>query len=443
MRPADLACGLLSAISIAFTVAAAVLNGLCYASGKYSWARSRPLNLALVCLNAVACASLIVLALIRAKDVHQRPRRNGRLGIYLLATFYLLASAAFTAVVMAWTNWRRVRESENGTLPYEPLFISCFVVWGVSVVLQALFCGYLLVGVTCRSGKGSEDAEREREELPEDKSSFAGLGLTNVEMVMDSDRMGSLQTAWIKPFSDQAAGGGGGHNRSPTLSNCSKHSRSSLLHHQNSSSDINGICAVNVFATTTTAPPPSSSFSSTTSSSRGPNFDQTHHAATTTTDLGRTVSDSGNSRCDFRGRQLRVTSSLDDLIKQTVPEGAQNTRRSPLALETSTEEEDNVHPLFRASSPSPPPTPTDGTTVTASPVAGQTITTATLRQMRSISRLSNTDTTGDRPGSSQSGPGNESPPVNSSESTDMPRYMTNVRHSQLQYEKKYGSVGRQ
>ncbi|EDN06344.1 hypothetical protein I7I51_06722 [Histoplasma capsulatum] len=45
--------------------------------------------------------------------------------------------------------------------------------------------------------------------------------------------------------------------------------------------------------------------------------------------------------------------------------------------------EDNIHPLFRTSSPEPPPGTTRGTVVTASPVAGQTISKNTLSRIKS------------------------------------------------------------
>ncbi|OJD18777.1 hypothetical protein AJ78_01248 [Emergomyces pasteurianus Ep9510] len=45
--------------------------------------------------------------------------------------------------------------------------------------------------------------------------------------------------------------------------------------------------------------------------------------------------------------------------------------------------EDHIHPLFRSSSPDPPPVTTRGTVVTASPVAGQTITKKTLSRIKS------------------------------------------------------------
>ncbi|KAA6411968.1 MAG: hypothetical protein FRX48_04118 [Lasallia pustulata] len=49
----------------------------------------------------------------------------------------------------------------------------------------------------------------------------------------------------------------------------------------------------------------------------------------------------------------------------------------------SASNEDHIHPLFRTSSPTPPPTATPGTTITATPLAGQLMDVHALRRMRS------------------------------------------------------------
>lgn len=49
----------------------------------------------------------------------------------------------------------------------------------------------------------------------------------------------------------------------------------------------------------------------------------------------------------------------------------------------SASNEDHIHPLFRTSSPTPPPTATPGTRITATPLAGQLMDAQALRRMRS------------------------------------------------------------
>ncbi|MCJ1361491.1 hypothetical protein MMC16_000591 [Acarospora aff. strigata] len=55
----------------------------------------------------------------------------------------------------------------------------------------------------------------------------------------------------------------------------------------------------------------------------------------------------------------------------------------PFGRRRSASNEDHIHPLFRTSSPTPPPTPTPGTVVTAAPMAGQVINGQMLIRMRS------------------------------------------------------------
>src|SRR5699024_9017558 len=50
---------------------------------------------------------------------------------------------------------------------------------------------------------------------------------------------------------------------------------------------------------------------------------------------------------------------------------------------------DHIHPLFRRGSISPPPTPGPGTVVTASPVAGQTISVQMLNRVRASTIYAN------------------------------------------------------
>ena len=55
----------------------------------------------------------------------------------------------------------------------------------------------------------------------------------------------------------------------------------------------------------------------------------------------------------------------------------------PASRQRSVSSEDHIHPLFRTCSPSPPPTASSGTTLTAAPLAGQLINSNVLQRMRS------------------------------------------------------------
>lgn len=62
----------------------------------------------------------------------------------------------------------------------------------------------------------------------------------------------------------------------------------------------------------------------------------------------------------------------------------------PTSRQRSASSEDHIHPLFRTCSPTPPPTASSGTTLTAAPLAGQLINGHALRRMRSGSLPSST-----------------------------------------------------
>ena len=71
-----------------------------------------------------------------------------------------------------------------------------------------------------------------------------------------------------------------------------------------------------------------------------------------------------------------------------LPSPPQSPRRFPRPgssrqRSASTSNEDHIHPLFRTSSPTPPPTATPGTMITATPLAGQLMDVQALRRMRS------------------------------------------------------------
>ena len=434
MQSTVLAYGI-GAFSVIFTLIAAVLNGLRYSSREYSWAENHPLNLALVCLNAIACASLAVLILILTREIRAGRRQWNiwKKAIYFLTTFYLFATAVVTAAASASNNWHRM--SETKAVPHletEAFSISSFVFWTLAVFQQGLFCGFLLVGSTRRGMRNENDEDDEAHQT------YSGSKVKDVEGAMENYHFGSSQAALsgrtVQPSSSLPVSPMGSHRSQPStagseLSNTySRHSRHSISHHDSN----NVLPAVNTST---------------------PSFPSQPHPEQT--EVGSVVLDHGSNKI-MRARQLRVASSLDDLIKQSVPEASEDGSSSnesrnegPITtaprLEPPKEEENEIHPLFRPSSPSPSPIPTDGTIVIASPVAGQTITTDMARRMRSSSQLScyrkgSSDSTIDSPSG-----GNETQDgqaTNENVEVSVPRYIlqASVRHSQQRYEKKYRSA---
>ncbi|OGM42424.1 hypothetical protein ABOM_008299 [Aspergillus bombycis] len=105
--------------------------------------------------------------------------------------------------------------------------------------------------------------------------------------------------------------------------------------------------------------------------------------------------DSDSRSRKTQGNRPELRCSLDTLRRQSSFRRSSDTSRS-LQPEAPTKgghpkltlsDESNIHPLFRSNSPTPPPTAMPGTTVIASPVAGQTISMKALHRMRSTNSL--------------------------------------------------------
>nr|KMM67230.1 hypothetical protein CPAG_03565 [Coccidioides posadasii RMSCC 3488] len=99
-----------------------------------------------------------------------------------------------------------------------------------------------------------------------------------------------------------------------------------------------------------------------------------------------------HSRSQSRSRSR--DQSPDSLFERPIISDCRSIRAPSPALSVASSRrntdagEHNIHPLFRSDSPSAPPLAMPGTTVTASPLAGHTISMHTLRQIRSRSSLS-------------------------------------------------------
>ncbi|KAL1853829.1 hypothetical protein Plec18167_007183 [Paecilomyces lecythidis] len=112
------------------------------------------------------------------------------------------------------------------------------------------------------------------------------------------------------------------------------------------------------------------------------------------------------------------------------------TRPRTLSLES------HIHPLFRSDSPCPSPTPSPGTVLTASPAAGQTINTRTVRKIRSSSLLQSSKPLPSIDSSEDLETTSRPRPAHQNSVSSMPEFVlaAGVRHSMLDYEKrKYAS----
>lgn len=405
--------------SAVLTLIATVLNALCYASSKYTSLNSSSADLAFVSLSAVSCIGLIILTLLLRKDIRtgRRQWKTWKTGVYFLTTSYLLITIAFAAGVMAWSDSQLTKKSKIGDpLRTESLFIARSVIWATSVFVQGLFCGFLLLSLT--------------KEEPEPRDSWARPAS---EMRSDSSRILSSSLPWL----------GQNPQRSSVATRPMTTMSGKLISFQSGASSVTSRTSNSYSGLTLLQQ--DASRSSPVLNAPGRRFSEPYP-------MRRAMSEDSEGMQKFRRSQSRINSSLDNLILQTLPETSAPVA-SPTEPDSSkpapkqeTSNEGDIHPLFRPNSPSPPPTPTAGTVLVASPAAGQTITTETLHRMRSSSLLRangarSRSSTFDR-AESPNGIDEQrqsSQQSNENSGSSVPRFIlqANVRESRLRYEKKY------
>ncbi|KAJ5645592.1 hypothetical protein N7507_011603 [Penicillium longicatenatum] len=316
-----------------------VLNALAYGAIQSLSSSTRATGLAPLSLSVASCVALIMLTFLVHKDIrhnHQWPR--WKIGVFFLAVAYLIIAAGSTAGTMA----------ANHNQP--SLWIARSIFWGLSVFAQGSYSGYLLV--ICFQQKPetawphSYNLSQELKALPDTPTSVtppAQVSDPYPEMNRFDTRRGSLR-------------------RFPRHNNRNSGLSLNLFKPKNSSID-----------TTSTA-----------STLHSPN-EQTQFQEDKNRPLLR-GSGSIRSMPSLRD-DISRQHSLDTLV-QPSPTASTFHLDSPTgSMETLTIQEQNIHPLFRSTSPCPSPMPTPGTRVKASPSAGQTITHQTLTRMRSARSL--------------------------------------------------------
>ncbi|KAK2746176.1 hypothetical protein FQN57_003298 [Myotisia sp. PD_48] len=112
--------------------------------------------------------------------------------------------------------------------------------------------------------------------------------------------------------------------------------------------------------------------------------------------------------------------------------------RRPRAVSESAAMQSDIHPLFRSDSPVAPPNTTPGTILTASPIAGQTVSMQTVQRIRSRASLSALHPRERSPLSGWDGDAGERGSNGSDEGVVIPRFVmgANARDSAIRYEQR-------
>ncbi|KAE8144858.1 hypothetical protein BDV25DRAFT_171065 [Aspergillus avenaceus] len=363
----------LGGVSLASTFTATVLNGLCLSVSETTSSMIQSVESVLVTLSAVSCAMLIAAMLLCVTEVNSNLVRRWKIYIYCCIAVYLALAAVVNAWGIAWSTVKYVTESkEIAPQKRHSLIISRSVVWALSVLTQGVLGGCLLAS----SLTEQLDSNRLPDHLTYDLHTLPELGDISCKHDSNNSQM--------------------------------------IIELQKCSTDHRSSCEE-----LTTAKPSASStasliskrYSGRTLYQRDPkrgSFDVTQQVPSHESKLVRKKPDGGLSEHDGYTAQAGVTPgpkkpqsnqtlrhSSDYLQRQASGRKSSDTSSSlqPEVFDRSVPpilnlpDESNIHPLFRSDSQTPPPTAMPGTTVTASPAAGRTISIKAIHRMRSTNSL--------------------------------------------------------
>ncbi|KAJ5787046.1 hypothetical protein N7457_002036 [Penicillium paradoxum] len=329
----------LAAASLLLTLIATVLNGVCYAYSKAS-----P-DVASIVLSAVSCVALIALGLLHHKNI-----QTGRLQWIYFTGGYLLLAAGASAGAMAMS-------------PQGSVFVVRSVFWALSVFTQGVYCGFLALTLAEEKSnpKWPQAYPQELNNISKSPSP-----LPSAPRVCDLSELFEPKRSSLRKFPRRSS-------RYSDATLCP----SSTKEEKNTSIDTS--------SSTRNSPTPSLT------------RDRTDTLPDRDTRSLLRGANSIRSMPSMR-RNSPTALSLDSLVQPPMP--SPTTSASTLHLDSPTQSasnsatweynpfsENNIHPLFRSTSPCPSPTFTPGTIVKASPSAGQTIQAGTLTRMRSARSL--------------------------------------------------------
>jgi len=332
----------LAAAAVFSTLISTILSGIAYAT--FLSISSPTTGLAPVNLGAISCVALVALGILLHKEVrggHQWP--VWKTGMFGSAGVYLLVADVSSAGTLA-TNLPS--PSPSG------LRIACSVFWATSFLMQGLYYGYLLVQLTQKKSDPiwPRSFSQELKTVPESPSSITPPPASHgphARVAGFDTRRSSLRKF---PRRSNRYSGGTLCLQDPKEAYHDSFDTSSIPSPE--PSPTQGNMALNPFIEQDTRP---------------------------------LLRGNGSVRSMPSLRREPSQQCLDSLSPTASTFNLESPSQSTFDLADS--REDNIHPLFRSTSPSPSPTPTLGTMVKGSPAAGQTITRTTLTRMRSARSL--------------------------------------------------------
>ncbi|OJJ68737.1 hypothetical protein ASPBRDRAFT_133550 [Aspergillus brasiliensis CBS 101740] len=423
---------ILGGTTLLSTFITTILDGMCFIFSRSVSSRVASVESAIVSLGAVSCVGLVSLVLLWIKDIKTEPTeqcRNHRAITYGLIAAYVSVATGVTAGGIAWSAAQSVSAKKSTVTKHQTLLVARCTIWAISVLSQGILGGYFLTTLARRepTSKWSPSSVSQELEVLSDKTSVKDAStVKSSSLASESERPSAdlkINSDTVPPIQPSVS------NTESQASN--RYSGRTLFQHDSkqSSFDLQRSYVPHGDSTVTPA-----------TVEEHPN-DQTGSA------VGAKLRPEPPK---IRRSYSDTKRSLDGLVRQP-----SSTRSSPATSSTQLvtparpappklklPDESFIHPLFRSDSSSPPPTPMPGTTVIASPAAGQTISVQALNRVRSTRSLRSQAPRSRSPLFDQPLHGierNTESPEPSGRGSPMPSFImaADVRSSISRYEKKY------
>lgn len=346
---------LLGGVSLLSTVIVTIINGVCYGSSRGSMPHASLTEAVSVSLSIISCSVIIFLILTSASESKasaRTPRKGWRVTTYIAGIVYLVIATGITAGTIVWSTMQSVAETKepDSSAHRQPLLIARCVLWAISVLIQGMLCGVLLTTVT--------NSNNSRNQWPT---------LVSYEL----NTLAPSRPESIRKEKSHAAS---------SIVESQRPSVDTTPHHPSSASRATSRDSTRYSGGTLTQ-----SDSKRNSIDLGPALVSYPESATTRTRADRSQEDQGRSS-HLQRHSSQIKRSLDSVMLRPSSTISSSTAQSDVTTrppKLKLPDESNIHPLFRSSTRSPPPTTTPSTMVLASPEAGQTITVKALHRMRS------------------------------------------------------------
>ncbi|KAL4942140.1 hypothetical protein BDV06DRAFT_212103 [Aspergillus oleicola] len=348
---------LVGGASLLLTVIVTVIDGMCYGSSVVSSPDSSLVEALIVSFSIITCPVVLTLILISANEPKigtWESRKGWRAITYATGIGYLSLATGVTAGGIAWsTSMPQTKESTLYPHRHSLLVARC-VLWAFSVLTQGMLCGIFMTRTISRNNL----------------SQWPSLVSYELDGISPG-RSVALQKAVFN-----------------TPSPSTKLQRQSIEAFPKRQSSVSSTASRNSARYSGKTLTPSDSKPN--STGLNPTIIPYLEIAATRITADDNGSESNLSRLQQLQRSsVQIKRSLDSVMLR--PSSIISSSTKPDAKRPHAKpkipDESNVHPLFRSSTRSPPPTPSPSTMVLASPDAGQTITVKTLQRMRSTNSV--------------------------------------------------------